>query len=271
MPIGFSRSHSVLRAVHRSGSMQRPVACVPRLVMAGVFAALAAQIAFQLSQSSLRPSVQDLPPAPAAAALRLGSLGDPVPLAKVLALYLQSFDYRAAHPLPFQHLDYERLTAWLGRLLQLDPAGQYPLMLASRVYAEAGHETKQRQMMDFVYEEFLKDPQRRWPWLAHVAIITKHRLKDLSLARHYAAAIQQHAGGAHVPLWARQMEAFILEDMDELEAARVMIGGFIAKGMVKDPAERRFLEQRLLELERRLGLTDDGTSPPAARSRRPNP
>jgi len=49
---------------------------------------------------------------------------------------------------------------------------------------------------------------------------------------------------ANVPLWARQMEAFILEDMDELETARLIIGGYIQSGDVRDPGELRFLEER---------------------------
>ena len=49
------------------------------------------------------------------------------------------------------------------------------------------------------------------------------------------------------------MEVFILEDMNELEAARVMLGGLLASGRIADPAEQRFLRERLEELERRLG------------------
>jgi hypothetical protein len=102
-----------------------------------------------------------------------------------------------------------------------------------------------------VYREFFNDPDRRWPWLAHAAAIAKHRLKDPALARSYAAAIQARARGRDVPTWARQMEAFILEDMDELETARLMIGGFLEKGWVKDESEARFLARRLEELEAR--------------------
>ena len=47
------------------------------------------------------------------------------------------------------------------------------------------------------------------------------------------------------------MEAFILEDMNELEAARLVIGGYIQSGRVKDPGELRFLDERLKELETR--------------------
>ena len=55
-----------------------------------------------------------------------------------------------------------------------------------------------------------------------------------------------------MPLWARQMEIFILEDMNELEAARIMLGGLLESGGIQDPSERRFLKQRLRELEQRL-------------------
>jgi hypothetical protein len=48
------------------------------------------------------------------------------------------------------------------------------------------------------------------------------------------------------------MEIFILEDMNELEAARIMLGGLLHSGRLDDPVERRFLEKRLKELEGRL-------------------
>ena len=109
-----------------------------------------------------------------------------------------------------------------------------------------------RVMLEFIHEQFLLDPNRRWPWLAHGALLAKHRLKDLPLARRYAAAIDRHTRAPDVPLWARQMEIFILEDMNELEAARVMLGGLLESGRVQDPAEARFLKERLEELEARL-------------------
>ncbi len=198
------------------------------------------------------PNATDLPPIPEASTLAALGFGDPVPLAKVLMLYLQAFDYQSGDRAPYQALDYDRLQAWLTRILRLDPNGQYPLMAASRLYADVPSEAKKRQMLEFVYQEFFKDPDRRWQWLAHAAAIAKHGLKDLPLARKYAAAIQKYAVGEDVPLWARQMEIFILEDMNELETARIMIGGYIEKGLIRHPGELRFLENRLKELETRM-------------------
>ena len=230
---------------------QRSIAAVPWLVMALLGLGLAAQVGLKAAAPRPVASAEDLPPAPGIAALRLASFGEPVALAKALMLYLQAYDYQSGSRVPYRDLDYDRLEAWLGRMLELDPQGQYPLLAASRLYAEVPVEAKQRSMLEFVYREFLLDPNRRWPWLAHATVIAKHRLHDLPLALRYAQAIQRHATAADVPLWAKQMEAFMLEDMNELEAARLVIGGYLQSGQVKDPAELRFLDERLRELEAR--------------------
>jgi hypothetical protein len=232
---------------------ERAVSEVPRGVLWLLVLGLAAQIGLKAAQPRLEARAEDLPPAPAIGVLRLASFGDPVALAKGLMLYLQAFDYQSGSKVPYRDLDYVRLESWLARILELDPQGQYPLLAASRLYAEVPVESKQRSMLEFIYREFLLDPNRRWPWLAHATAIAKHRLHDLPLARRYAQAIGRYAVAASVPLWARQMEAFIAEDMDELETARLIVGGYLQSGSVKDPAELKFLEKHLKELEARQG------------------
>ena len=208
-----------------------------------VVSALAAQLAWHAASGPARVGAETLPPAPRAAALRLASFGEAAAVSRLSMLYLQAFDLRS--------LDYARLSAWLRALLELDPRGQYPLFAAARVFAEIPDEARSRLMLEFVYEQFRLDPNRRWPWLAHAALLAKHRLHDLPLARRYAAAIDRHTTAADVPLWARQMEIFILEDMNEVEAARIMLGGLLASGKITDPSEAAFLRQRLEALESR--------------------
>jgi len=231
---------------------QRTIAAVPRLVLALLALALAAQIGIKANSPAPSASAEDLSPAPSIAALRIASFGDPVVLAKILMLYLQAFDYQSGSKMPYRKLDYERLESWLERILELDPRGQYPLLAASRLYAEVPEEAKQRSMLEFIYRQFLLDPGRRWPWLAHATAIAKHRLHDLPLALRYAQAIQRYAVADGVPLWAKQMEIFILEDLNELETARLIIGGYLQSGTIKDPAELRFLDERLRQLEARI-------------------
>ena len=222
------------------------------MVLAVLVGTIGLQIALKMAHPVAPPAASDLRPPPSESSLRLASLGDPIPLAKLLMLYLQTFDYQALNRIPYQSLNYDTVQQWLLRILWLDPRGQYPLLAASRLYAEVPNEAKARQMLELVYQQFLLDPDRRWPWLAHAAAIAKHRLKDLPLAKRYAAAIQKHATGPDVPIWAKQMEIFILEDMNELETARIMIGGLLASGNIRNPGEIRFLDQRLRDIEARL-------------------
>jgi hypothetical protein len=217
-------------------------ALVPRRVVASLVIALAAQVGWQAARGGASKSHDELPPAPGAPALRLASFGEPEAVARLAMIFVQSREV----------VDYARLFVWLEDVLALDPRSQYPLFAAARIYAETADEERARAALEFVYRHFLGDPARRWPWLAHAALLAKHRLKDLGLARKYARALEQHTARVPLPLWARQMEIFILEDMNELEAARIMIASWLQSGQLDDPAELRFLKQRLEELEARI-------------------
>lgn len=209
------------------------------------------QLVWSMGQPRLSAHAQQLPVVPDAAILRVLSFGEPETLSKVLMLWLQAYDYQSGVSLSFADLDRERLEGWLTRILELDPRSPYPLLAAIRWYGEIPVEANQRAFCEFVYGQFFVDPNHRWPWLAHAALLAKHRLKDLPLALKYARAMSQYATGSQVPAWVRQMEFVILEQMGELESARVLIGGLLASGQVTDGHEIHFLTERLRSLEAR--------------------
>ena len=226
---------------------ERSISAVPPTAKLTLAAALSLQIAWQAAAPAplARASLLALPPE--ARWLRAVSAGEPIALSQTLMLYLQAFDSQPGISIPYRELDYTIIEAWLTRALELDPASQYPLMMAAHLYAQVPDEAKQRRMLAFVHREFLRHPDRRWRWLAHAAIIAKHRLKDMPLALQYAEDIAKHAPAA--TSWARQMRIFILEDLGEFEAATVLLGGLLASGEVSDPAEVRFLMERLEKLK----------------------
>lgn len=231
---------------------ERPLSHVSMPVLVLLAAGFALQVGLHAALARPQAKAPDLLPPPAGSMLRLASMGEPIALAKILMLQLQAFDYQSGSKVPYKDLDYARVEDWLARILELDPAGQYPLLAASRLYAEVPDEARQRSMLDFVYRQYLLDPNRRWPWLAHAAFLAKHRLKDMNLALKYAAALREYTTARDVPAWATTMEIFIREDLNELETARVMIGGMLASGRITDPGEIKFLDGKLREIEERL-------------------
>ena len=226
---------------------ERPVATVPRTVLVMLAAALVAQIALKILQPAPSARAEALSRPPTAATLRALSFGEPIALAALLTLQLQAYDNQPGISIPFAQLDYGRVIAWLESILGLDPVSQYPLFMAAQLYGQVPDPAKQREMCSFVHREFERDPNRRWRWLAHCAIMAKHRLHDRPLALAYADAIARSATQA--PNWARQMRIFIREDMGEIEAAKILLGGLLASGEVTDPREIHFLMERLKQLE----------------------
>lgn len=230
---------------------ERSLRAVPKAVLALLAVSLCLQIAWHFSLPRPQARAENLTTPPSEGVLRSVSLGDPIPLARVMMLYIQAFDVQPGIGLSFRSLDYGKLEQWLERMLELDPRGQYPLLSASRLYGAVSVPDKQRQMADFVYRQFFRDPNQRWRWLAYAAVDAKHRFHDLPLARAYARALREHATGPEVPGWAKQMEIFLLEDMGEVESAKVLLGALLQSGTISDPAEQRFLAEELDKLEQR--------------------
>jgi hypothetical protein len=232
-------------------SRERKLAAVPLWIRMLLGISLVAQLIWYQYTPSPQGLIRELVPPPSLEVVRSLSLGDAISAAKVLMLWLQAFDNQSGQFLSNKQLNYQAIELWLERILQLDPRDQYPILAASYQYAHVQNDPqRQRQMLDFVYKQFFIDPERRWVWLAHAAILAKHRLKDLQLALKYAQAITDHAT-PNMPRWAQEMQIFILEDMGELERARLVIGGMLAKGNLTDANEIAFLAQKLEELEQK--------------------
>lgn len=235
----------MLRHLKRGITKERPLSFVPPGIILLLLISFTAQLSWHASRPPPVVKVAALPAPPGTDFLKLVSLGEPEVLSRILMLWLQAFDNQPGVSIPFNQLDYDRVIAWLDTILRLDPGSQYPLLSAARVYSDVPDEKKKRKMLAFVYDQFLERPNERWQWMAHAVYVAKHRLKDLKLALFYARALRLHATAATVPSWAKQMELFVLEDLGEVEEAKILLGGLIESGVIRDKHEIRFLTQRL--------------------------
>lgn len=232
----------------KRASAERSLRCVTPAIWLFFAVTLALQITWRAIDAPPQARAEALPEPAAPGAVKLASLGEPIAAAQLLTLYLQAFDNQPGISIPYRDLDYTRVIGWLETILGLDPDTQYPLLMASHLYAQVPDEARQRAMLDFVYRKFEQDPARRWRWLAHATLIARHRLRDDALALRYAREIARRAPQA--PSWAQQMHIFILENMGEIESATVFLGGLLASGAVTDSSEARFLAQRLEDMKK---------------------
>ncbi len=224
---------------------ERPVKVVPKAVMVLLVTALVLQINWHAHRPSASVRISSLPEPPHTLLLQAFSLGEQVTLSRLLMLWLQSFDYQPGISIPFKDLDYSRVIAWLDVILTLDSHSGYPLLSASRLYSQVPDPDKKRQMLEFVYDKYLEDPDSRWMWMAHAVYVAKHNIKDPELAYKYAKALRVYTTKETAPSWARQMELFVLEELGDIEGARILLGGLLESGVIKDANELTFLQGRL--------------------------
>ncbi|NOQ89682.1 MAG: hypothetical protein GQ549_01910, partial [Gammaproteobacteria bacterium] len=135
--------------------------------------------------------------------------------------------------------------------LVLDPEGSYPMLVAARVYGNINDPVKQRLMMEYIFEKFNENPNKYWRWLAHAVITAKHEIKDQDLALKYADALATKATGKNVPYWAKDMKIILLEDMGEIEAAKLLVGALLESKQITDPYELNFLLSKIAVLEQK--------------------
>lgn len=227
---------------------QRSLSSVPVSIWLLIIASSVAQIGLHMADQAASASPEKLGRPNSNNVLLLQSIGEPATLGKLLMLWLQGFDNQPGVSIPFAALDYDSVTQWLDASLALDPKGQYPLLAAARVYAEVPDPIRQRKMLDFVFQRFSQDPERRWPWLAHAAVVAKHHLHDRELALKYARVLADTSVESHIPSWARHMDLILLEEAGEQQAVKILIGGLIESGKLESPQELNFWQRKLEQL-----------------------
>jgi hypothetical protein len=210
-------------------------------------ACLAANVLFQQLNRAEWADDHVLRTPPAAGAVRTAALGESVFAGYLVMLYVQNFDVPLGRATPLAAIDRPALIRWLDLTVDLDSRTGYPLLLAVRHYAETGTPAQRRVMLDWVYRRFLEQPNQRWPWLVHAVFVARHVLHDNALAECYASALRTRVSDPTVPSWVRQMEFLLRADLGEASDAHAILGGLIAAGQIRSPAELKFLESRIPE------------------------
>lgn len=231
--------------------------CRRLCVAAGLILALAAQAWFNDHTQSAWQAETQAASVPGKQWMQLATLNERHATAVATTLYVQSFDAQAGHSVPMSHLNLERLQQWLVLASELKPELAYPSFLTSRFLLERADPAVSRQMLDWILHRHRVAPAAHWPALAHAVHIARHQLGDNVLARKLAAGLSQTDPAIAMPAWARQMQAFLQRDSNELEEARALVGGLITDTNMKDARAIAVLMQDLREIERRLS-TDQG-------------
>ena len=189
-----------------------------------------------------REAWSGVPPAPPVLAASALALGDPQLFYRAAALALQNMGDGGAQVTPLADYDHARLADWLDLLDRLDPKARHAPTLAAYYFGQTPDPDGLRRIVAYLSRVGARDPARNWRWLSHAAYLARHRLNDLPLALAVARNLAGLPEG-QVPLWARQMPAFLLAEAGERTAARDLMAAIRATDANLSPDEIALIER----------------------------
>lgn len=165
----------------------------------------------------------NVPPVPSQSAAAAFSLGDTQFSYRAIATMVQNLGDTGGRSMPLKSYDYERLSGWLGLLDKLDPKAHYAPFLAAFYFGGVADAQKLPPIIDYLAVVGQRPGAERWRWLAQAVYLARWEMKDLDKAlelAHSLASLKEPG----LPLWTRQMPAFILNAKgNKEEAAAVML------------------------------------------------
>jgi len=230
-------------------STLKPLKNLPNWLLLSLPLLLIGLVLLQKTAPNQAVKIENLSEPPNIILLKNLSLNEPALTSRLLALWLQDFDYQRGKSLNYDQLDYKKLTEWLNSIQELDQNNRYPLLSASHIYSSTKDPEKLRHIITFVEQQFKLNPEKNWPWMVKMVLLAQHKLHNNELALRLSQQLMKLTQGKKVPSWVRQMSLSVLISDEQKNAAATLIAALLQGGEIKDPAERRFLQQRFFELK----------------------
>lgn len=196
----------------------------------GIFVlVLAANALFWTQSRPVKARWSNVPPTPGYHQVILSSVGDKQLAYRSISMMLQNLGSVGGDVRPLAEYNYKELAQWFFLTAELDEHSNFMPYLAAYYYGAGQDTEKLREMMPYLYHVGSLPYQNKWMWLAQGAFLSRHRIKDFELAMEFADKLAS-LDRQDLPIWTKQMPAFIRYAQGEKEAAydimkQIMISG----------------------------------------------
>lgn len=210
---------------------------------------VALTVVFWQASSDLEARWAGVPPVPSAQTATLMTLGDSQLAYRSGALTLQTLGDGGGTVVPLKEYDYHKLGAWFALLDTLDPAADHVPMIAAYYFGASRVPDDIAIIVDYLARIGDSPAGQKWRWLGHAAYLARHRMDNLDLALDlaYRLARIEPVDGKPLPMWARQMPAFLLNVRGDKQSARALIEQMLSSADDLHPNEVNFMKMYLVE------------------------
>jgi hypothetical protein len=194
------------------------------------------------------PNMAIVPDVPSEMSVKAFSLGDGQFYFRLLAYQLQNAGDSFGRFTPLKDYNYHQLYYWFVLLDSLDHRSNFVPSIASYYFSQTQRTEDVRYVVDYLDQHASKDLYHKWWWMAQAVYLANHKLKDKDLALKLANKLAKTPRD-DIPLWTKQMPAFIHEQRGELDEALVIIEDIAKNADHMDEGElnfmRYFVQERL--------------------------
>lgn len=196
----------------------------------------------------------NVPPVPKIQTAGGFALGDSQFAYRTIGITLQNLGDTGGRSTAMDDYNYNDLVKWFYLADRLDPNSHFVPFLAAYYFGAARKPESLNPLLDYLAAVGQRPGGERWRWLGQAVYIARWQMQDLDKALELAN-ILANLNQPDLPLWTRQMPAFILNARgDKSEAADLLLE------MLKDNAEnihpnevnytRDYICTRILEEEK---------------------
>ncbi len=204
---------------------------------------------------NIRPEMSLLPPVISEKGLKANSFGDEQFYFRFLLFKLQNAGDLFGQFTALKNYDYEKLFLWFMSLDLLDSRSHFTPSVASYYYSQTQNRKDVIYIVKYLEKRYDLKPQANWWWMSQAVYLASHKLEDKKLALRLAIKLAN--SGLDIPIWAKQMPAFIHEQLGQNEEAYVIIKSIIddvksGKGHISEYEMnfmQYFIEERLEKLK----------------------
>jgi len=169
---------------------------------------------------AIKPNLDIVPVVDSEAMVKAISFGDNQFYFRAMGYEIQNAGDSFGRTTPLKNYDYSELYKWLVLLDKLDPVSDYLPSMASYYYgATQNPKAHLPYIVDYLENHADKMPGKKWWWYTQAIYHAKHKLNDLERALEISEKLSDIPKDIKIPLWARQMRAFILEQKGEYKQA----------------------------------------------------
>ncbi|HEY1097001.1 MAG TPA: hypothetical protein VGF14_07145, partial [Alphaproteobacteria bacterium] len=189
------------------------------LTLLCVLLAFAACVAYAPVTRHVKTRWPGVPPAPSYTTSMMYGFGDKQLAYYALVLTLQNMGDIGGHTTAIKDYDMNNVSEWLRLTYQFDKDSRYAPTLAGYYFGASQDPSKLRPIISYLRVVGNRPDRDLWRYLAQGVYLARFRLKDQQLALDLAyqlAALQ----GPDLPIWTKQMPAFVMSRMGQKEASR---------------------------------------------------